>query len=336
MEHEPELTTVADDEAVVHHGSEVRRFDDLAPDTLHEIDGLSFRTLPRLGERLCTVATVNDLHFGEIECGVLDGRADWPTHRSDPDEDPHPEVMNRAAVAEIAAIAPEAVLAKGDITTHGSAEEYRTFLDLYGSAFGDRLHHVRGNHDAYSGETHGDHAPYAIDLPGVTLAVLDTVIPGRTTGTIGDDQIEWLDDVAAVADRPVLVMGHHQSWVPGGRRSPDYFGVDPDSSEALVAVIARRRRILGYFAGHTHRNRVRRVEASGAVPYVEVACVKDYPGSWAEYRVFEGGILHVHRRISAPEALAWSNRCRDIYPIDYETYALGRLEDRCLALTPRA
>ena len=31
--------------------------------------------------------------------------------------------------------------------------------------------------------------------------------------------------------------------------------------------------------------------------------MKDYPGAWAEYRVFEGGILQVHRRISTPEAL---------------------------------
>ena len=47
---------------------------------------------------------------------------------------------------------------------------------------------------------------------------------------------------------------------------------------------------------------------TGDVPFVEVACVKDYPGSWAEYRVFEGGVLQVHRRLSSPAALAWSER----------------------------
>ena len=41
--------------------------------------------------------------------------------------------------------------------------------------------------------------------------------------------------------------------------------------------------------------------------------MKDFPGSWADYRVFEGGILQVHRRISTPEALAWSERCRELY-----------------------
>ena len=123
------------------------------------------------------------------------------------------------------------------------------------------------------------------------------------------DTIAWLDQVAADADRPVMVFGHHHPWDPGSTERPEaYFGINPDDSERLVEVVARRPRIVGYFAGHTHRNRVRRFAATGDVPWVEVACVKDFPGAWAEYRVFEGGILQVFRRISAPEALAWSEK----------------------------
>jgi hypothetical protein len=96
-------------------------------------------------------------------------------------------------------------------------------------------------------------------------------------------------------------------------------------------VVARRPRIVGYFAGHTHRNRVRRFAATGDVPWVEVACVKDFPGAWAEYRVHEGGILQVFRRISAPEALAWSEKTRDLYGGLYGVYAFGELSDRCFA-----
>src|SRR5690606_8950079 len=48
----PELTTVADDEAVIHDAAGARVYDDLAPDEHHEIGGFAFRTLPRLGERL--------------------------------------------------------------------------------------------------------------------------------------------------------------------------------------------------------------------------------------------------------------------------------------------
>ncbi len=155
-------------------------------------------------------------------------------------------------------------------------------------------------------------------------------------GQVTDDQVEWLDELAARADRPVLVFGHHHAFDPASRTRPaTYFGINPADSERLVDVVARRPRIVGYFAGHTHRNRVRRFAATGDVPWVEVACVKDFPGTWAEYRVFEGGILQIHRRIARPEALAWSERCRAMLAGLYPQYAFGGLPDRCFAVTNR-
>ncbi len=329
----PELTSVADDEAVVHVGADVRVYDELIPGTDYTYDGHSFRTFPDLGERLATFATVNDVHFGETVCGVLESYDDGPTFSTEPGDDPYPEVMNRAVIVDIEAISPDAVVAKGDLTTHGIREEYDAFLAHYGAAFGDRLLHVRGNHDAYAGETFAADAPVAHVLPGVVLAVLDTVIPTDTPGRVTADQLEWLDDLAATADRPVLVFGHHHVWSPDSNHRPDtYFGINPDDSERLVEVVARRPAIAGYFAGHTHRNRVRHIGATGAVPWVEVACVKDFPGAWAEYRVFEGGVLQVHRRASAPDALAWADKTRAMFGGAYVEYAFGALEDRCLVV----
>ena len=325
-----DLTTVADDEVVFHDGLEVRRHTDLEPDTSYELEDRHVHTLPRLGERLATVCTVNDVHFGELECGVLDGFDEGPIYRSEPGDDPYPQVMNRGAAAEIAAISPDAVVVKGDLTSRGTKAEYQEFLDLYEPAFGDLLFHVRGNHDAYYGEDFADEAPFVVTLPGVTLAVLDTAIPHMASGGVSADSLAWLDQVGAEADRPVLVFGHHHPWNPdAGVRPEAYFGISPDDSEKLVEVLARHPQLVGYFAGHTHRNRVRRFGASGDVPWVEVAAVKDFPGAWAEYRVFEGGILQVFRRISAPEALAWSEKTRDMYGGLYEAYAFGDLSDRC-------
>ena len=73
-----ELTTVADDEVVAFDGTDVAHWIGLEPGTVHDLDGLGeVRTLDRpAGERLATIATVNDVHFGEVECGVLDGWAD--------------------------------------------------------------------------------------------------------------------------------------------------------------------------------------------------------------------------------------------------------------------
>ena len=326
-----ELTTVADDEAVAFDGTEVAHWIGLEPDTEHDLDGLVARTLPRPpGERLATIATVNDVHFGEVECGVLDGWGD-PILRVEPGEDPYPEVMNRAAVAEIDAAEPDLVVVKGDLTADGTQEQYDAFLACYGP-FGDGLTFVRGNHESHPRSPFGA-VPFQVrTLPGATVALLDTSVEGKESGALSDAQLDELDALAAEADRPVLVMGHHHVWDPASRREETYFGINPTDSERLIELVARRPAIVGWFAGHTHRNRVRRFPATGDVPFVEVSCVKDFPGAWAEYRVFEGGILQVFRRISAPEALAWSERTRVMYAGAYHDYAFGRLEDRCFAL----
>ena len=51
----------------------------LQPGTEQRAGPLTVRTLDRPpGEHLATVATVNDLHFGETRCGYLAGRRPRP------------------------------------------------------------------------------------------------------------------------------------------------------------------------------------------------------------------------------------------------------------------
>ena len=332
-----DITTVADDLIVLHDGVTVARYENLQPATSYTFMGQQVTTLSRPeGELLCRFATVNDVHFGEVEAGRIDDRADGPIERAAPGEPPYPETMNHGAAAEIEAVGAAAVIVKGDLSVDGRPDEWAAFEACYRNRFGERLHVVRGNHDAYRGQT-----AYAGDqwivLPGVAIALLDTVIPLQTTGNLLAPQLEWLETHTAAADTPVIVMGHHQQWLAGlgasaglDHRSAGYFGLHPDASDALADVIARNSRIVAYTAGHTHRHRVRHMACG--VPSIEIGCVKDFPGTWAEYRVYEGGITQVVHRISTPEALSWSERCRHLYRdfgVDYETYALGALEDRC-------
>jgi hypothetical protein len=335
-----ELATVAEDEAVVFDGPVAHRYEGLQPGTEQRAGPYTVRTLRRPpGERLATVATVNDVHFGETDCGVIPGLDIGPILHAEPGQQPYPLVMNRAAVAEIAAISADAVVVKGDLTAAGTVAEYEQFREVYDTAFGERLLVTRGNHD--NPPTASDWPPspsvQSVDLPGVTLAVLDTSRPGWVGGAVDDDQAEWLDDVASRADRPVMVFGHH----PVAEEELLLFngfpivaaGLDEPSTARLAALVARRPAVVGYFAGHTHRNKRSQLSTTGTFPWVEVACVKDFPGSWAEYRVFEGGILQVHRRIHRhAAAIAWSERCRSLYGGLYPAYAWGAVRDRCFEI----
>jgi len=283
------------------------------------------------GRRLATVTTANDVHFGERECGHLGPPHEdiGPFFAPPPGAPPHFEVMNAAVIAEMRTYAPDAVVVKGDLTDHGTEEEFAMFLAAYGT-FGDRLAFVRGNHDAITDPglaTEG--APYTVEVPGCTLAVLDTVEPGRAGGRLTADQVQWLDDLAAGTPGPVLVFGHHHVWPTDAPTRPDdYFGIRPADSEALVAVVARRENIAGYFAGHTHGNRVWR-EPTRGVPFAEVGTTKDYPGAWAEYRIHEGGYTQIVRRVAAADAFDWAEETSGQYLGCYRELARGALGERC-------
>ena len=364
----PELTSVGPDEVVVTFTTppdqrvttrvgarevttvgpqHVARVTGLEPDTelALEVEGAApgrflpprVRTLARPpGRLLATVATANDTHLGERRAGLTGDPATdaiGPILGSAPGDPPYPETMNRAVVEEMRVLDPDAVVVKGDLTAVGAEAEYAAFLAVYGG-LGERMHHVRGNHDALLDPTLAvEDTPYAIDLPGVTLAVLDTTIPGTDVGRLPADQVQWLDDLAAERTGPVLVFGHHHCWnveapsVPAG----PYFGIQPDDSRALVGVFARHDHLVGYFAGHTHANRVRRFAVARRVPFAEVACTKDYPGAWAEYRIYDGGYTQVMRRVVEPAAFAWAERCRSMIQGIYGELVLGGLEHRCFA-----
>lgn len=340
-----EITTAADDEVTVHvrrggtGATRVVSLTGLSPSTEVDIAGVTAKTLARPpGQLLATFATVNDLHLGEKSCGLMQG-VDMPPGTvlsSGPGEDPYPQIMSAAAVGEISAVDPLAVIAKGDLTDAGREDEWLQFREIYQDTFGERLYWTCGNHDVSGPDPVRAPPAQEIVLPGLRIALLDTSVPGEVWGRLSIGQLEWLDELAARSDRPVLVAAHHEPLEPSGARPASYGGLDPESSEALVALGARRPGIVGFVAGHTHRNRLRRFPATGEMPWVEVAAVKDYPGSWAEYRVFDGGVLQVHRRISAPAALAWSDRCRAMFGGMYPAYAMGELSDRCFAMYPRA
>lgn len=339
-----EVTTVEDDAVTFHPVNRSRaprksvRVEGLKPGKRYRLQGRWFRTLSRPdGELLTKFAAVNDLHFGEQECGLIEGFSLGAPVRSEGQS--YPDLMNRSAVCEILDLKPSAVIAKGDLTDSGKRTELEKFEMVYG-VFGANLHRIPGNHDfsKRSELTLDDFSelPRAVELSGATIALLDTTIPGAAGGRLGRTQLAWLEKLATESAQPIIVFGHHpparRTWL---RFFPN-FRLDRRDTKALIDVVRRNNKIVAYIAGHTHRNRVQHRSPTGAFPWIEVGSVKEWPGNWAEYRIYEGGVQQIVHRISAPAALEWSDRTRkQMYPRLhglYATVAAGLLGDRCTVI----
>ena len=239
-----DVTTVADDLVVIHDGLEVRRYEGLAADTDHDLDGVSVRTLGRpAGELLCRFATVNDVHFGEIEAGRIDDLPEGPIRRAAPGAEPYPEVMNRAAGGRDGGDRP------GRRDRQGRPVRRRR---------ADRVGRVRGVLPPAVRRPSARRARQPRRVPasgGVRRRPVDRAArrrpwrcstprsPARPPARSRPSRSTGSTTAAPEADRPVFVMGHHQQWIgvgPDAKRSDDYFGLHPDASDALDDVAVRR------------------------------------------------------------------------------------------------
>jgi hypothetical protein len=312
----------------------------------------TFQTLPETDARqVASFATLNDLHFGEPRFGGTMGEdhefgdeaPGFPLARETDTDIPYWQFMNEDAVEGINALGVDAVFIKGDIADRGRPEQFaiarRTF-----ARFKVPHHAFLGNHDHYAlNEGHEidgygllgqPRAPRTVDLGGWRLLLLDTVEPGKHHGVFPEDRLRWLAENLAETREdsiPTLVLTHHQPVPPEHADSyPNSIGMIPEHSLRVFDLLGQHPQVKGVLIGHTHRNRVRRYPGSGEIPFVEVNCVKDYPGGFAHYRLYDDGHFRQEViRTSTERALAHSTRCRDCFRGFYRHFALGSLEERC-------
>ncbi|WP_019931356.1 metallophosphoesterase [Nocardia sp. BMG111209] len=152
---------------------------------------------------------------------------------------------------------PDAILVTGDITDTGRPGQYeqaRTALlaDV-------EVRFMPGNHDdrAALREVLLREPPttgplnQVLRLPDVTVALLDSTVPGHSGGELSAETLAWLADV--LRDTPagdaVLIALHHPPL-------PMYSTVvDPIrliNPEPLESVVAADERIVGVISGHMH------------------------------------------------------------------------------------
>src|SRR5947207_12045908 len=115
---------------------------------------------------------------------------------------------------------PDLVLATGDLTDSGRAEEYAHLRELL-APLPMPVHFIPGNHDERGAlrAAFPEHAylrqwdpyvQYAIDDWPLRIIAIDTVIPGEDGGRLDDERLAWLEKTLSLRrDKPTLLIMHH-------------------------------------------------------------------------------------------------------------------------------
>ncbi|MGW4367709.1 metallophosphoesterase [Nocardia takedensis] len=152
---------------------------------------------------------------------------------------------------------PLAVLHTGDVTDSGKAEQY---AQAHAALATDLpLYLTPGNHDdrAHFRTTFLDESPSDAPINQVhkvgylTVAMLDSTIPGEPGGVLTDATFEWLRETLAdaPADSPVLLAMHHP---PARLFSPIVDEIALADPDRLADLVAGDERIIGVLTGHAH------------------------------------------------------------------------------------
>jgi 3',5'-cyclic AMP phosphodiesterase CpdA len=92
---------------------------------------------------------------------------------------------------------------------------------------------------------------YTVDDFPIRLVALDSLVEGRPSGTLGAEQLAWLDKrLAERPKKPTLVALHHPPFLTGIDHM-DYSMLRDD--EELAAVIAKHPQVERVICGHIHR-----------------------------------------------------------------------------------
>ncbi|MFI9506144.1 metallophosphoesterase [Nocardia sp. NPDC052566] len=154
---------------------------------------------------------------------------------------------------------PDAILVTGDITDSGRPEQYAQARAAFAAANDIPVYAIPGNHDdraAFRTTLLGEPASTApinrsFRIGELTVALLDSSIPGEPSGLLADDTYEWLHGVlaGAPADGPVLLAMHHP---PAHLFSPVVDEIALAEPDRLATLVAGDDRIVAVLTGHAH------------------------------------------------------------------------------------
>lgn len=154
----------------------------------------------------------------------------------------------------------DAVLISGDLADLPSPEAYEQVHDLL-STLGVPLHAIPGNHDdrdmlcaRFGPATRdpGARVGFAVECGALRLIGCDSVRPGEDAGSLGLEQLDWLDQTLRERpEQPTLLALHHPP-VLTGVKVMDGIGLAREDSVALAALLEGHPQVQALACGHVH------------------------------------------------------------------------------------
>lgn len=186
------------------------------------------------------IVQISDLH---LQSNLLSGEID-------------PWAALAMALNRVAGLQADALLISGDIAEAGDSGSYTRLASiLAGLALPLAL--LPGNHDrraalhaAFPG--HWDNPEMLcrrFDLGPLTLLLLDSLVPGKPWGEIGNAQLRWLDANCPERRRSIVVL-HHPPFAVG---IPGMDEIGCRGGEGLANWLLRRPQVEAVWCGHVHR-----------------------------------------------------------------------------------
>lgn len=195
------------------------------------------------------ICQISDLHIktpGKLSYGVVDTSG-----------------MLKACVAHILKLnpQPDIVIATGDLTDFGRADEYAHLRELL-SPLTMPLYLIPGNHDhrdnmisAFPDHDYLRQNPpfiqYAIEHLPIRILALDTVIAEKSGGQLCDVRLRWLaDKLTEPPARATIIIMHHPPFKTFIGHMDDIGLKEPERLKAIVLQHPEIERVL---CGHLHR-----------------------------------------------------------------------------------
>ncbi|MGZ3519385.1 MAG: phosphodiesterase [Vulcanimicrobiaceae bacterium] len=192
-----------------------------------------------------TVAHISDLHIARHRAGLY--RYSGSTGRL------------ARCIAKLNALRPDLVIATGDLTHAGSAQEYSRLRELL-ETLEAPVYLLPGNHDNREAlrQAFPDHdylfatrpyIAYTIDAGEMRIIALDSTEPGRTGGYLDAPRLAWLRSRLEETARPTLLALHHPPFKTGVWPMDGFGFVNLDALGELIERYPHVRRIV---SGHVH------------------------------------------------------------------------------------